>query len=105
MMSRLRTLPDDVAFAGDYADAQRRLGNAVPSLLAEVLAREIRKQLLGRPTRTKEPTLAVAGAPQPPPHPEQVRPVPARYLQLRGDHDAHPGTGLGYGAAARLDGA
>jgi len=30
---------------------QRQLGNAVPSLIAEILAREIWAQLLGRPVR------------------------------------------------------
>jgi DNA (cytosine-5)-methyltransferase 1 len=100
-MLRLQTFPDDVVIAGDYADAQRQLGNAVPSLLAEMLAREIRTQLLDRPPKSPEPELAVARAPRPPPKPEPVLPVPARYLHLRGEHEAHPGTGLGYGAAGR----
>ena len=102
-MSRLQTFPEDITFAGDHADAQRQLGNAVPSLLAEVLAREIRAQLLDRPPRSRRPRLSVEAAPKPPPAPERVQPVPKRYLHLRGDHEAHPGTGRGYSAAARAD--
>jgi DNA (cytosine-5)-methyltransferase 1 len=48
-MARLQTFPEDVMITGRLADAQRQLGNAVPSLLAEVLAREIAEQLLGLP--------------------------------------------------------
>jgi DNA (cytosine-5)-methyltransferase 1 len=47
-MGRLQTFPGDVEIVGNLADAQRQLGNAVPSLLAETLAREIARQLLGR---------------------------------------------------------
>jgi DNA (cytosine-5)-methyltransferase 1 len=100
-MSRLQTFPGDIDLAGDYADAQRQLGNAVPSLLAEVLAREIRRQLLGRPPTRKLPRLALAAARGPAPRPELVKPVTAHFLRLRGEHEAHPGTGQGYGAAAR----
>jgi DNA (cytosine-5)-methyltransferase 1 len=100
-MSRLQTFPESIMFAGSYADAQRQLGNAVPSLLAEVLAREIRGQLLDSAVRTSKPRLRVEAAPEPPPPPECVLPVPKRYLQLRGDHEAHPGTGRGYSAVAR----
>jgi DNA (cytosine-5)-methyltransferase 1 len=100
-MSLLQTFPEDIMFAGSYADAQRQLGNAVPSLLAEVLAREIRTQLLDRPVRTRQPRLSVEPAPKAPPPPEPVRAVPKRYLHLRGDHEAHPGTGRGYSAATR----
>src|SRR6185312_12245754 len=36
-MARLQTFPDDIQITGSLADAQRQIGNAVPSLLAEVL--------------------------------------------------------------------
>ena len=35
------------------------------------------------------------------PPPERVAPVPKRYHALAAAHEAHPGTGLGYGALAR----
>ena len=102
-MARLQTFPDDVAVTGTIADAQRQLGNAVPSLLAEVLAREIGRQLLEHAMPNAPPRLSVAPAPTPPPPPKRVARVPTRFLSLRGDHKAHPGTGLGYGAVNRDD--
>ncbi len=104
-MARLQTFPGDVRVQGGLIDAQRQLGNAVPSLLAEILAREINRQLLGRPPRTDRPSLAVTVADRPPPPPAELAPVPERYLELRGDHDDHPGTGRGYGALSRTGGA
>jgi len=75
------------------------LGNAVPSLVAEVLAREIRIQLLDRPLKTKRLRLL------PPrrkvvPKAERISAVPRKYLPLEGEHRAHPGTGHGNRARA-----
>lgn len=99
-MARLQTFPKDVTISGDYADAQRQLGNAVPSLLAEVLAREISCQLLDRCVRGVL-QLATPPAAIPPLPPELPKAVPARYTILLGLHEAHPGTGKGYRAASR----
>ena len=99
-MARLQTFPDDFIVTGTMADAQRQLGNAVPSLLAEVLARAIARQLLGERTNREALALALPQAP-PVPAPELVTKVPVAYLGLRGTHDAHPGTGKGYRAATR----
>lgn len=95
-MARLQTFPRDVNILGGLADAQRQLGNAVPSLLAEVLARQIRTQFLNSPPDGSL-KLAIASAPFNP-QPSKIDPVPARYLGLKGDHAAHPGTGGGYRA-------
>ena len=46
-LCRLQTFPDDLSFDTSQNQIQRMIGNAVPSLLAEVLAWEIRTQLLG----------------------------------------------------------
>ena len=46
-MCRLQTLPERLSFDCGRTHAQRMLGNAVPSLLAEILGREIRRQFLG----------------------------------------------------------
>jgi DNA (cytosine-5)-methyltransferase 1 len=100
-MARLQTFPDDVQVTGSLADAQRQLGNAVPSLLAEVLARAIAAQLLGRPDLDAEPVLGVRRANIAPPPPERITGVPPRFEVLRGKHDAHPGTGKGWRAQAR----
>lgn len=99
-MARLQTFPDDFVVTGSVADAQRQLGNAVPSLLAEVLARAIARQLLRKPVDQCKLALALPAAP-PVPRPERVTKVPSAYLALRGEHEAHPGTGKGYRAASR----
>jgi DNA (cytosine-5)-methyltransferase 1 len=99
-MARLQTFPDDVIITGSNADARRQLGNAVPSLLAEVLARAIARQLLGAASDQDAPTLALAAAPDAPPA-EAVTKVPEAYLALRGRHEAHPGTGKGNRAKGR----
>lgn len=102
-LCRLQTFPDDVRIAGGRTSQQRQLGNAVPSLLAEVLGKEIATQFLGR--RTRGQTLRL----MPPdrgdcPAPERTKNVPRKYLALIGDHEAHPGTGKGYGAQLRSSG-
>lgn len=43
--ARLQTFPDEYVFHGAWSEAMRQLGNAVPSLLAESIARAIRHQL------------------------------------------------------------
>lgn len=100
-MARLQTFPDDVDILGSIPDAQRQLGNAVPSLLAEVLARAIASQLLGAAGWPAAPKLAIRPAPVAPPAPVPPLPVPSRFLALRGTHEAHPGTGKGARASAR----
>jgi DNA (cytosine-5)-methyltransferase 1 len=99
-MARLQTFPDDVEIPGSIADAQRQLGNAVPSLLAEVLARAISAQLLKRPVKG-QPLLALRFAPIAAPPPRRPTSIPKRFLALRGEHDAHPGTGKGIRASVR----
>lgn len=93
-LCRLQTFPDDVVISGKHGAVQRQVGNAVPSLLAEVLAREIRTQLLGRrPLQTPLVLLPPDRSPAPPA--ERTRAVPAKYRSLVADHAAHPGTGKG----------
>lgn len=100
-MARIQTFPDKVEVIGTLADAQRQIGNAVPSLLAEVLARSIATQLLGRSEYKRPPSLAVNRATVAPPPDRKISAVPERYLLLRGTHAAHPGTGKGRRATAR----
>ena len=91
-MCRIQTIPDDVTFTCSRTDVQKMIGNAVPSLLAEVLAREIRSQLLGHECSRNDLTLG-RPARSSPPTPEPVAPVPSRYLDLIGDHSDHLGKG------------
>jgi DNA (cytosine-5)-methyltransferase 1 len=92
-MARLQTFPKNLSYVGSRVSIQRQIGNAVPSLLAEVLAREIRQQLLGFQAEGP-PRLAVKlNRPIPPPSP--VERVPPEFLSLQGDHPDHPGEGRG----------
>lgn len=92
-LCRLQTFPDDIEISGSRSAVQRQLGNAVPSLLAEVLGREIRTQLLGRRRPAGPPRLMpTRRKPEPAVEP---RPVPEKYLRLKGNDGAHPGTGKG----------
>jgi DNA (cytosine-5)-methyltransferase 1 len=100
-MARLQTFPDDIEISGNLADAQRQLGNAVPSLLGEVLARAIGVQFFGKRYR-QHPKLMVSSAAAPLPEPAATAKVPRKYLVLRGEHTAHPGTGKGLSAVRRL---
>jgi DNA (cytosine-5)-methyltransferase 1 len=98
-LCRLQTVPEGYTVLGNPAAVQRQLGNAVPSALAEALARALRRQLLGDKVDLRSrlaPTLR-----GPVPEAEPVREVHPRYLDLVGSHAAHPGTGMGYAAAAR----
>lgn len=97
-LCRLQTFPDSVEISGPRSAIQRQLGNAVPSLMAEVLGREIRTQLLGR-RRPQSPPKLMPTRRDPAP-PETPAPVPQKYLRLRGQDGAHPGTGKGRRAAS-----
>lgn len=93
-LCRLQTFPDDVVIQGGRTSIQRQVGNAVPSLLAEVLGREIRTQLLGL-RAPRGPLRLLPPRREAPPPPERPRRVPQRYRALIGDHSPHPGTGKG----------
>lgn len=98
-LCRLQTFPDGLRVECGRTEMQRMLGNAVPSLIAEILAREIRVQLL-------DSALAGPLTLLPPrrtnvPKPELACPVPEKYHSLLGVHLAHPGTGKGNTARLR----
>ena len=44
-IKRLQTFPDDYEFSGNFQEQWRQIGNAVPPLLADVISKEIKKQL------------------------------------------------------------
>ncbi|MCR9143375.1 MAG: DNA cytosine methyltransferase [bacterium] len=99
-LCRLQTIPDTINVLGDLRTVQRQVGNAVPSLMAEVLARAIQAQLFGVRKRGS-PTLIPPDR-SPPPKPEKPASVGRKYRALFGEHAAHPGTGKGYAAQAKL---
>ena len=98
-LARIQTFPDDVEFIGKRASVQRQLGNAVPSILAEVIARAIGDQFFGMKL-SELPSLALQPK-RPIPSPEPICAVPEKYLYLVGEHAEHPGTGRGRGARKR----
>jgi DNA (cytosine-5)-methyltransferase 1 len=91
-MCRIQTFPDDLTFDCGRTDVQKMLGNAVPSLLAEVMAREIRRQLLGDKRDPGELKL-LPPVRRPMPPPEALAPLPKAFLPLIADHADHPGEG------------
>jgi len=99
-LCRIQTFPDNVSVYGGRASVQQQVGNAVPSLLAEVLGRAIRQQILGLSPLRGTLTLMPPDR-WPPPPPEPAHSVPSDFLALVGDHDGHPGTGKGYGVLDR----
>ena len=99
-LCRLQTFPDDVAVLGNRGAIQKQVGNAVPSLLAEVLGRAIRVQLLRLP-RARGPLKLLPPKRASTPPPRAATRVPKKFHVLRGKHEAHPGTGQGNAAAAR----
>lgn len=71
-MCRLQTFPDGLAFDCGRTDIQRMLGNAVPSLVTEVLAWQIRRQLFGHQRRKTAYQLLRPRQVQVPPPPKQL---------------------------------
>jgi DNA (cytosine-5)-methyltransferase 1 len=98
-LCRIQTFPDGLAIGAGRTEMQRMLGNAVPSLVAEVLAREIRRQLLDAPLDGPLHLMPARRRPIPPP--EEVMTVHPKYLSMVGEHQAHPGTGKGKRALLR----
>lgn len=99
-LARLQTFPDDLVFESTRAQAQKLLGNAVPSLLAEVLAREISTQFLQR-ERLPEPLSLLPPVRDDLPAPEVTEPVGRSYRELINVYPDHPGVGLGKRAVVR----
>ena len=99
-LCRLQTFSDDVKIHSADRVARRQIGNAVPPLLAEVLAREIRGQLLRLDALVGSPSLLPKVRPDLP-LPEPTAAVPEDYRVLLSSDDTHPGTGLGRAAVAR----
>lgn len=100
-MCRIQTFPDGLRIDVGRTEMQRMLGNAVPSLIAEILALEIRRQLLDAPL-DRGPRLLPPRRKSIPP-PERLTTVPMKYHAMIGNHAEHPGTGKGRQAVKRAE--
>jgi len=100
-LCRIQTFPDTVDIIGGRTSVQRQLGNAVPSLLAEIVGRAVRTQLLGLPALSAEPLLLPPRRGPVPAATSFVTNIPKKFRDLIGDHSDHPGTGKGNGAMLR----
>lgn len=78
-LAALQTFPKDIQFFGSRASVQKQIGNAVPSLMAEIIARAIGNQFFGLPLGTLK-LAVVPKRPIPPASP--VLPVPEKYISL-----------------------
>lgn len=96
---RIQTFPEGLIVDCGRTEMQRMLGNAVPSLMSEVLAREIRRQLFNSPLTS--PLSLLPPRREPIPLPEPIVVLPAKYRPLVGVYAPHPGTGRGRQADAR----
>ncbi|MCX7351349.1 MAG: DNA (cytosine-5-)-methyltransferase, partial [Alphaproteobacteria bacterium] len=92
-LCRIQTFPDGLRIDCGRTEMQRQLGNAVPSLVAEVLARQIRQHLTGQ--RMNAPLRLLPPRREGTPPPTVLKSVPRKYHVLIGDHAPHPGTGKG----------
>ena len=92
-MAAIQTFPKTFKIDAPRTEIQRQIGNAVPSLMAEIMAREIASQFFGQ--SFKESLVLSVPKCETIPGPEPVEEVPDKYIRLIGDHPAHPGTGKG----------
>lgn len=99
-MLRLMTFPE-IEVVGGRTSLQRQLGNAVPSLMTEIIGNELLNQFFGKRKKSK---LRLMPERNPSAEPEKVKRVPKKYHEYAGTHDAHPGTGKGPMALKRKAG-
>lgn len=96
---RLQTFPEDYVISGNRRSAQKQIGNAVPSALAEFIGLEIRRQFFGEAVRSTATLLPTHRSDCPPP--EKPGRVPREFDDLLGEHKPHPGVGRGPSARRR----
>ncbi len=99
-LCRLQTFPDSYEVLGSRAEIQRQLGNAVPSLIGEILGREIMQQFFNEEV-TAELKLSINRNMEP--HSEEpIVSVSEEFMHLLGQHEDHPGVGKGPRSAHRV---
>ena len=91
-LAALQTFPRTYKFRGNRTSLRRQIGNAVPPLMSEILARAIAAhlgQVISCPIRYSVNRANRVPGPSP------AAPLPDKYLRLVGSRRAHPGTGKG----------
>jgi DNA (cytosine-5)-methyltransferase 1 len=86
-MAALQTFPHGLHFVGSRVSVQKQVGNAVPSLVTEVLGRAIREQLFGQ--NVSGPMQLGVPLRRPVPRRERVRSVPKKFLHLEADYPVY----------------
>lgn len=89
--ARIQTFPDSYEFDGNLSSVCRQIGNAVPPLLAHVLAAGIAKAILGEDAAQQlhpapKPIKPAAALPAPPPSDKKTQ----RRMQRQGRRDTKP---------------
>jgi DNA (cytosine-5)-methyltransferase 1 len=95
-LCRLQTFPDAFVVSGSYSEARRQIGNAVPPAIGELLGKALLQSYLGH--RVDFDLSFIPKARTDMPGPEPIEPLPEPFLELRGNHEPHPGKGKGPGA-------
>lgn len=97
-MARLQTFPDCYHIVGTHNSVTRQVGNAVPPAIGELLGKSIMNQFFNKELDTSlKLTPRSSGAP---PKAHRRCPVPARFKEMAGNPEAHPGHGNGPRAVA-----
>jgi len=91
---RLQSFPAHWVVEGDFRSQVRQVGNATPPLLAEVVGRALATQLFGERYKGLRLKHRINRADHIPAA-RARRAVPDSFLDLVGDHPAHPGSGMG----------
>lgn len=92
-MAAIQTFPKSFKIEAPRTEAQKQIGNAVPSLMSEILAREIASQYFEK-CNENQLSLSILRNKNIP-QPEIPKKVPQKYLHLIGKHPEHPGTNKG----------
>jgi len=93
-MLRLQSFPITWKVVGSRREQIRQIGNATPPLLAEVIGRAIKSQILGE-IEAGTPILEIQRSKQPIPPPRKTLPVPDSFVHRIDNWPDHPGTGRG----------
>ncbi len=92
---RLQSFPDNWSLIGSTRAQVRMVGNAAPPLLAEVIGREIVRQLIDCDATYSHRPLMLRSRKRTIPEPTAPLGVPDHLRHLIGKKKSHPGAGLG----------